>query len=126
VLAHKVLFTLDVALTTNFMSNNLVQLCGYLLSVAGNQGNFSAFPWDLGEDGAVILGVLGCSSYPIKTKWLNYHQKCYRLLSKVAPPPLGSWHTGCVVNPREEVTKLGYNPWFMTWVSLMGTNRGRF
>eukprot|EP00267_Zea_mays_P032279 XP_008665369.1 uncharacterized protein LOC103643974 [Zea mays] len=120
VLAHKVLFTPDVTLTTNFMSNNLVQLCGCLLSVAANKGNFSAFPWDPGEDGAVILGVLGCSSYPIKTKWLNYHQKCYRLLSKVAPPPLGSWHTCCVVNAQRG----GDQAWMQPLVHDLGRLNG--
>jgi hypothetical protein len=108
------------ALTTNFMSNNLVQLCGCLLSVAANKGNFSAFPWDPGDDGAVILGVLGCSSYPIKTKWLNYHQKCYRLLSKVAPPPLGSRHTGCVVNAQRG----GDQAWMQPLVHDLGQLNG--
>jgi hypothetical protein len=120
VLAHKALFTPDVALTTNFMSNNLVRLCGCLLSVAANQGNFSALTWDPSEDGKVILGVLRCSSYPIKTKWLNYHQKCYRLLSKVAPPPLGSRHKGCVVNAQRG----GDQAWMQPLVHDLGQLNG--
>uniref|UniRef100_A0A0D9VMD1 3'(2'),5'-bisphosphate nucleotidase n=1 Tax=Leersia perrieri TaxID=77586 RepID=A0A0D9VMD1_9ORYZ len=49
------------------------------------------------EDGEVVLGVLGCPNYPMKKEWLNYHQRYYRLMSKVSPPTSGSWHKGCVM-----------------------------
>ncbi|KAF8691671.1 hypothetical protein HU200_040054 [Digitaria exilis] len=61
------------------------------------RGDQYAIALALIEDGEVILGVLGCPNYPMKKEWLNYHQKYYRLMSKVAPPPLGSWHKGCVM-----------------------------
>ncbi|TKW42140.1 hypothetical protein SEVIR_1G364100v4 [Setaria viridis] len=61
------------------------------------RGDQYAIALALIEDGEVILGVLGCPNYPMKKEWLNYHQKYYRLISKVAPPPLGSWHKGCVM-----------------------------
>ncbi|ONK61194.1 uncharacterized protein A4U43_C08F27190 [Asparagus officinalis] len=47
-------------------------------------------------DGQVILGVLGCPNYPMKKQWLNYHQRYYRLMSKLSPPAPGSWDKGCV------------------------------
>lgn len=47
-------------------------------------------------DGKVILGVLGCPNYPMKKQWLNYHQRYYRLMSKLSPPAPGSWDKGCV------------------------------
>lgn len=49
------------------------------------------------EDGQVILGVLGCPNYPMKKQWLNYHQRYYRLMSKLSPPSPGSWDKGCVL-----------------------------
>lgn len=61
------------------------------------RGDQYAIALALIEDGEVILGVLGCPNYPMKKEWLNYHQKYYRLMSKVAPPPSGSWHKGCVM-----------------------------
>ncbi|XP_062220642.1 PAP-specific phosphatase HAL2-like [Phragmites australis] len=61
------------------------------------RGDQYAIALALIEDGEVILGVLGCPNYPMKKEWLNYHQKYYRLMSNVAPPPSGSWHKGCVM-----------------------------
>ncbi|KAJ0981534.1 hypothetical protein J5N97_009789 [Dioscorea zingiberensis] len=49
------------------------------------------------EDGEVVLGVLGCPNYPMKKEWLNYHQRYYRLMSKLSPPTSGSWNKGCVM-----------------------------
>ncbi|KAG1365295.1 PAP-specific phosphatase HAL2-like [Cocos nucifera] len=49
------------------------------------------------EDGEVILGVLGCPNYPMNKAWLNYHQRYYRLMSKLSPPTSGSWNKGCVM-----------------------------
>ncbi|XP_039127813.1 PAP-specific phosphatase HAL2-like [Dioscorea cayenensis subsp. rotundata] len=52
------------------------------------------------EDGEVVLGVLGCPNYPMKKEWLNYHQRYYRLMSKLSPPTSGSWNKGCVMYAR--------------------------
>ncbi|KAJ6802462.1 PAP-specific phosphatase HAL2-like [Iris pallida] len=49
------------------------------------------------EDGEVILGVLGCPNYPMNKQWLSYHQRYYRLMSKLSPPAVGSWEKGCVL-----------------------------
>ncbi|KAK1621318.1 hypothetical protein QYE76_026835 [Lolium multiflorum] len=62
------------------------------------RGDQYAIALALIEDGEVVLGVLGCPNYPMKKEWLNYHQRYYRLMSKVAPPTSGSWNKGCVIN----------------------------
>ncbi|XP_047078407.1 PAP-specific phosphatase HAL2-like [Lolium rigidum] len=61
------------------------------------RGDQYAIALALIEDGEVVLGVLGCPNYPMKKEWLNYHQRYYRLMSKVAPPTSGSWNKGCVM-----------------------------
>ncbi|KQK01243.1 PAP-specific phosphatase HAL2-like [Brachypodium distachyon] len=61
------------------------------------RGDQYAIALALIEDGEVVLGVLGCPNYPMKKEWLNYHQRYYRLMSKVAPPASGSWNKGCVM-----------------------------
>ncbi|KAL5212158.1 hypothetical protein ABZP36_023005 [Zizania latifolia] len=61
------------------------------------RGDQYAIALALIEDGEVVLGVLGCPNYPMKKEWLNYHQRYYRLMSKVSPPTSGSWHKGCVM-----------------------------
>ncbi|KAJ0981540.1 hypothetical protein J5N97_009795 [Dioscorea zingiberensis] len=33
----------------------------------------------------------------MKKEWLNYHQRYYRLMSKLSPPTSGSWNKGCVM-----------------------------
>lgn len=61
------------------------------------RGDQYAIALALIEDGEVVLGVLGCPNYPMKKRWLNYHQRYYRLMSKLSPPVPGSWHKGCVM-----------------------------
>lgn len=61
------------------------------------RGDQYAIALALIEDGEVVLGVLGCPNYPMKKEWLNYHQRYYRLMSKVAPPTSGTWNKGCVM-----------------------------
>ncbi|CAM0942824.1 unnamed protein product [Alopecurus aequalis] len=61
------------------------------------RGDQYAIALALIEDGEVVLGVLGCPNYPMKKEWLNYHQRYYRWMSKVAPPTSGSWNKGCVM-----------------------------
>ncbi|KAK8941579.1 PAP-specific phosphatase HAL2-like [Platanthera guangdongensis] len=61
------------------------------------RGDQYAIALALIEDGEVVLGVLGCPNYPMKKRWLNFHQRYYRLMSKLSPPVAGSWHKGCVM-----------------------------
>ncbi|KAI0494956.1 hypothetical protein KFK09_025102 [Dendrobium nobile] len=61
------------------------------------RGDQYAIALALIEDGEVVLGILGCPNYPMKKQWLNYHQRYYRLISKISPPVAGSWHKGCVM-----------------------------
>lgn len=62
------------------------------------------------EDGEVILGVLGCPNYPMKKQWLNYHQRYYRLMSKLSPPSVGSWDKGCVFYAQRGSRKAWMQP----------------
>lgn len=61
------------------------------------RGDQYAIALALIEDGEVILGILGCPNYPMKKQWLNFHQRYYRLMSKISPPVSGSWHKGCIM-----------------------------
>lgn len=61
------------------------------------RGDQYAIALALIENGQVILGVLGCPNYPMRKQWLNYHQRYYRLMSKLSPPSPGSWDKGCVL-----------------------------
>ncbi|XP_073009566.1 3',5'-bisphosphate nucleotidase AHL [Typha latifolia] len=65
------------------------------------RGDQYAIALALVEDGEVVLGALGCPNYPMKKEWLNYHQRYYRLMSKLSPPLPGSWHKGCVIFARK-------------------------
>lgn len=65
------------------------------------RGDQYAIALALIEDGEVVLGVLGCPNYPMKKEWLNYHQRYYRLMSKLSPPAFGAWHKGCVLYARK-------------------------
>ncbi|KAK8464210.1 hypothetical protein PHAVU_011G148400 [Phaseolus vulgaris] len=49
------------------------------------------------EDGKVVLGVLGCPNYPVKTEWLNYHYQHHQTApqSSVTTPDTGG--KGCVL-----------------------------
>ncbi|XP_024540678.1 PAP-specific phosphatase HAL2-like [Selaginella moellendorffii] len=67
------------------------------------------------EDGRVVLGVLGCPNYPMRPQWLNYHQKYYRLASKIAPPPPGKWHKGCVLTSAKGAGQAWMEP--LVWNS---------
>ncbi|PKA62779.1 PAP-specific phosphatase HAL2-like [Apostasia shenzhenica] len=61
------------------------------------RGDQYAIALALIEDGEVVLGVLGCPNYPMRKQWLNYHQRYYRLMSKLSASASGSWHKGCVM-----------------------------
>ncbi|KAJ3679444.1 hypothetical protein LUZ60_017455 [Juncus effusus] len=72
------------------------------------------------ENGEVILGVLGCPNYPMKKEWLNYHQKYYRLMSRLAPPQPDSWHKGCVLFAK----KGGGKAWMQPLTGQTGGQEG--
>uniref|UniRef100_A0A7N0SWC2 3'(2'),5'-bisphosphate nucleotidase n=1 Tax=Kalanchoe fedtschenkoi TaxID=63787 RepID=A0A7N0SWC2_KALFE len=97
--------------------NDVLDAIGRCNSVGGGEGRFWALdPVDgtlgfvrgdqyavalaLIEDGEVVLGVLGCPNYPMRKEWLNYHQRYYRLMSKLNPPSADSWDRGCVFYAR--------------------------
>nr|KYP68946.1 hypothetical protein KK1_022596 [Cajanus cajan] len=52
------------------------------------------------EDGKVVLGVLGCPNYPVKTEWLNYHYQDHQTMpqSSLVTPDAGG--KGCVLYAR--------------------------
>lgn len=51
------------------------------------------------EDGKVVLGVLGCPNYPVKTEWLNYqHQQTTPTQPSLTTPGTGG--KGCVLYAR--------------------------
>ncbi|CAK9877655.1 unnamed protein product [Sphagnum jensenii] len=52
------------------------------------------------ENGEVVLGVLGCPNLPLRSEWLNYHHRYYRVASKLFPPSPGVWHKGCVMSAQ--------------------------
>lgn len=49
------------------------------------------------EDGKVVLGVLGCPSYPVKTEWLNYHYQYHQTTTQLSPTTPDAWGKGCVL-----------------------------
>ncbi|CAJ2651330.1 PAP-specific phosphatase HAL2-like isoform X1 [Trifolium pratense] len=49
------------------------------------------------EDGKVVLGVLGCPNYPVKTEWLNYHYQYHETTSQLSPTTPDVWGKGCVL-----------------------------
>ena len=52
------------------------------------------------DGGETALGVLGCPNYPLRREWLRYPYRYFRVAERVAPPPEGSWHSGCVMYAR--------------------------
>ncbi|KAL2327697.1 hypothetical protein Fmac_021124 [Flemingia macrophylla] len=52
------------------------------------------------EDGKVVLGVLGCPNYPVKTEWLNYDYQDHQAAaqSSLVTPDAGG--KGCVLYAR--------------------------
>ncbi|KAE9461815.1 hypothetical protein C3L33_06276, partial [Rhododendron williamsianum] len=50
------------------------------------RGDQYAIALALIEDGEVVLGVLGCPNYPMQKKWLSYHNRYHRIISKLSPP----------------------------------------
>lgn len=52
------------------------------------------------EDGKVVLGVLGCPNYPVKTEWLNYHYQYHQTTSQSSPTTPDAWGKGCVLYAR--------------------------
>ncbi|KAK8612601.1 hypothetical protein V6N13_092712 [Hibiscus sabdariffa] len=65
------------------------------------QGDHYAVSLALIEDGEVVLGVLGCPSYPMKKEWLTYQHRYHPILSKLAPATSESWDKGCVIYARK-------------------------
>ncbi|XP_054811169.1 PAP-specific phosphatase HAL2-like [Prosopis cineraria] len=49
------------------------------------------------EDGKVVLGVLGCPNYPVKTEWLNYEYQNHQTNSNFASTIPDAWGKGCVL-----------------------------
>ncbi|KAI4322900.1 hypothetical protein L6164_022550 [Bauhinia variegata] len=49
------------------------------------------------EDGKVVLGVLGCPKYPVKTEGLNYHRQT---AAQVSSTKADAWGKGCVLYAR--------------------------
>ncbi|CAL0328897.1 unnamed protein product [Lupinus luteus] len=49
------------------------------------------------EDGQVVLGVLGCPNYPVKTEWLNYHYQYHQTTSQSSQTTLNQCGKGCVL-----------------------------
>ncbi|XP_021740483.1 PAP-specific phosphatase HAL2-like [Chenopodium quinoa] len=62
------------------------------------------------EDGEVVLGVLGCPNYPLRKEWLSYHQRYYRIISKLTPPRSESWDKGFVLYARKGSGKSWMQP----------------
>ncbi|MQM22319.1 hypothetical protein Taro_055369 [Colocasia esculenta] len=74
------------------------------------RGDQYAIALGLIEDGEVVLGVLGCPNYPMKREWLDYHHRYYRIMTKLSPPSLGTWHKGCVMYARKGTGKAWMQP----------------
>ncbi|XP_058747354.1 PAP-specific phosphatase HAL2-like [Vicia villosa] len=49
------------------------------------------------ENGKVVLGVLGCPNYPVKTEWLSYHYQHHETTSQSSPTTTDAWGKGCVL-----------------------------
>ncbi|CAL0333772.1 unnamed protein product [Lupinus luteus] len=49
------------------------------------------------EDGKVVLGVLGCPNYPVKTEWLNYRYQYHQTTSQSSQTSPDEWGKGCVL-----------------------------
>ncbi|OIW06115.1 hypothetical protein TanjilG_29871 [Lupinus angustifolius] len=49
------------------------------------------------EDGKVVLGVLGCPNYPVKTEWLNYRYQYHQTTSQSSQTTPDEWGKGCVL-----------------------------
>ncbi|KAE9592927.1 hypothetical protein Lal_00029233 [Lupinus albus] len=49
------------------------------------------------EDGKVVLGVLGCPNYPVKTEWLNYRYQYHQTTSQSSQTTADEWGKGCVL-----------------------------
>ncbi|KAI9075623.1 hypothetical protein K1719_042423 [Acacia pycnantha] len=49
------------------------------------------------EDGKVVLGVLGCPNYPVKTESLDYHYQNHETKSNLASAIPKAWGKGCVL-----------------------------
>jgi 3'(2'), 5'-bisphosphate nucleotidase len=49
------------------------------------------------EDGKVVLGVLGCPNYPVKTEWLNYHYQYHETTTQLSPTTPDACGKGCVL-----------------------------
>lgn len=49
------------------------------------------------ENGKVVLGVLGCPNYPVKTEWLSYQYQYHETTSQSSPTTTDAWGKGCVL-----------------------------
>ncbi|CAK8561296.1 unnamed protein product [Lathyrus sativus] len=49
------------------------------------------------ENGKVVLGVLGCPNYPVKTEWLSYHYQYHETTPQSSPTTTDAWGKGCVL-----------------------------
>lgn len=71
------------------------------------RGDQYAIALALVEDGKVVLGVLGCPNYPLKTEWLNYHYEHHQTMSKSSTT---AWGKGCVLYARRGSGKAWLQP----------------
>lgn len=69
------------------------------------------------EEGEVVLGVLGCPNFPMRTEWLRYPHRYHRIAGKLFPAKPGHWYRGCVMKAR----KGGSGAWMEP---LVGVNTG--
>ncbi|KAL2932127.1 PAP-specific phosphatase HAL2-like [Bienertia sinuspersici] len=74
------------------------------------RGDQYAVALALVEDGEVVLGVLGCPNYPLRKEWLSYHQRYYRIISKLTPPNSESWDKGFVLCAKKGSGKAWMEP----------------
>ncbi|CAI8583805.1 unnamed protein product [Vicia faba] len=61
------------------------------------RGDQYAVALALVENGKVVLGVLGCPNYPVKTEWLSYHYQYHETTSQSSPTTTDAWGKGCVL-----------------------------
>ncbi|XP_028774236.1 PAP-specific phosphatase HAL2-like [Neltuma alba] len=61
------------------------------------RGDQYAVALALVEDGEVVLGVLGCPNYPVKTECLDYHYQNHQTKSNLASAIPEAWGKGCVL-----------------------------
>eukprot|EP00271_Cylindrocystis_brebissonii_P007468 TRINITY_DN21042_c0_g1_i1.p1 TRINITY_DN21042_c0_g1~~TRINITY_DN21042_c0_g1_i1.p1 ORF type:complete len:542 (-),score=86.84 TRINITY_DN21042_c0_g1_i1:1120-2745(-) len=62
------------------------------------------------DNGKVVLGVLGCPNFPMRTQWLRYPHRYHRMAAILQPPSPGQWVWGCVIKARRGGTGAWVEP----------------